>query len=70
MGLTKMWHKPDNWHNQGPALNGWVQDLPTHTLRKLWDMMMDDVDADPGCFLCEAIQTEMRYRGYGDYVAL
>jgi hypothetical protein len=65
-----MWHKPEGWETQGPALNGWVSGLPTHFLRKLWDLLMDDPDADPGCFLAEAVQLEMQYRGEGSYVAL
>jgi len=68
--LSKMWHKPDGWAEQGPPLNGWVEQLPTHFLKKLWDLSADDPDADPGCFLTEAIQLEMQYRGQGDYVAI
>lgn len=70
MTLRPMWHKPEGWADDGPPLNGWVQELPTHFLRKLWDLLMDDPDADPGCFLAEAVQLEMQYRGYGEYVAL
>lgn len=68
--LGKMWNKPDGWESAGPNLNAWVQDLPTYFLKKLWDLFMDDPDADPGCFMCEAIQLEMQYRGEGAYVAL
>ena len=65
-----MWHKPEGWADAGPALNGWVENLPTHFLKKLWDLLMDDPDADPGCSLLEAVQLEMQYRGLGSYVAL
>lgn len=68
--LRKMWHKPEGWEKAGPNLNAWVQDLPTHFLKKLWDLTMDDPDADPGCFVLEAVQMEMQYRGEGSYVAL
>lgn len=68
--LRKMWHKPEGWAHAGPNLNAWVQDLPTRHLKKLWDLDMSDPDADPGCFLAEAIQLEMQYRGEGSYVAL
>lgn len=68
--LRLMWHKPEGWSNQGPALNGWVEDHETHHLKKLWDFLMSEEDFDPGCFLAEAIQLEMQYRGEGAYVAL
>jgi hypothetical protein len=70
MTLSKMWHKPDGWSEQGPCINSWVQDLPTHFLKRLWDLLMDDSDADLGCFLLEAVQLEMQYRGEGYYVVL
>jgi len=70
MTLRPMWHKPEGWPEQGPRLNGWVEGMETHHLRKLWDFAMDEEDFDPGCFLIEAIQLEMQYRGYGSYVAL
>lgn len=68
--LRPMWHKPEGWAEQGPALNGWVEDMPTHHLKRLWDLASALEDFDPGCFLVEAIQMEMQYRGEGAYVAL
>lgn len=68
--IRPMWNKPDGWAARGPALNGWVEDLPTNMLKKMWDLFMDDPDADPGCWLIEAVQLEMQYRGEGSYVAL
>lgn len=66
--LRPMWEKPSNWNQSGPNLNAWVEGLPTWFLKNLWDM--DLSEADPGCFLAEAIQLEMQYRGLGSYVAL
>jgi hypothetical protein len=68
--LSPMWNKPEGWAEAGPNLNAWVEGLPTHFLKKLWDLAIADDDADPGCFLAEAIQLEMQYRGQGSYVAL
>lgn len=69
MALRPMWHKPDDWAETGPTLNGWVQDLPTWFLKQLWDLRGLE-DADPGCFLVEAVQLEMQYRGEDSYVAI
>lgn len=66
--LRPMWNKPEDWANKGPNLNAWVEQLPTWFLRQLWDLEL--CEADPGCFLAEAIQLEMQYRGEGSYVAL
>lgn len=66
--LRPMWHKPEGWEKQTPSLNAWVQDLPTWFLKQLWDL--DLCEADPGCFLAEAIHMEMNYRGEGSYVAI
>lgn len=68
MSIRKMWHKPEGWADQGVTLNSFVEGAPTWFLKKLWDL--DLSEADPGCFLLEAIQLEMQYRGQGDYVAL
>lgn len=68
--LRPMWHKPEGWSEAGPNLHAWLEALPTHMLKRLWDLFMDDDDADPGCFLIEAVQLEMQYRGMGSYVAL
>ena len=67
--LRPMWHKPDGWADKGITLNAWIQDLPTHMLKQLWNLR-DIEDADSGCFLIEAVQLEMQYRGEGSYVAL
>lgn len=66
--LRAMWTKPDGWAEAGPNLNAWVEGLPTWFLKRLWDL--DLSEADPGCFLVEAIQLEMQYRGEGSYVAV
>jgi len=68
--LRKMWHKPDGWLEAGPNLNAWIEGRETRHLKKLWDLIMEDDDFDPGCSAVEAIQLEMQYRGEGDYVAL
>lgn len=68
--LRPMWHKPDGWEDSGPPLNGWVQDMETRHLKKLWDFIMTNDGFDPGCFLTEAVQMEMQYRGEGAHVAL
>lgn len=68
--LRPMWNKPEGWSQSGPPLNGWVEDMETRHLKKIWDFIMSEDDFDPGCFLAEVIQLEMQYRGLGDYVAL
>jgi len=68
--LRLMWHKPEGWADSGPNLNSWVESHETRYLMKLWDFLMREEDFDPGCFLAEAVQLEMQYRGEGSYVAL
>lgn len=67
--LKPMHHKPNGWTGEGPTLNSWVEGLPTWFLKRLWDMPGIE-GGDPGCFLVEAIQIEMQYRGEGEYVAI
>lgn len=67
--IRPMHHKSADWSERGPTLNSWVQGLPTWFLKALWDMRGIE-DADPGCFLVQAVQEEMQYRGQGDYVAI
>jgi len=53
-----------------------VRRLSIPQLKRVWDRWADDGgaantwEADPGCFIAEAVHAEMSERGEGSYVAI